>query len=66
MVIGNTIANIQRIKVKALEHAANVWVIVDAEHHLAFAAAHESGHPLVALKRKVNAVTGGLPIRRGP
>jgi hypothetical protein len=26
---------------KAIEHPADVWVIVDADHHLAFAAMHE-------------------------
>ncbi len=38
-------------------------MIVDADHHLAFAATHEASHPLVILERKVHAITGGLPVR---
>jgi hypothetical protein len=39
-------------------------MVVDAEHHLALAATHEVGHPLVVLERKVHSVAGGLPVRR--
>ena len=41
-----------------------VVLVVDADHHFAFAAAHEVGHPLVVLERKVHSVAGGLPVRR--
>ncbi len=49
---------------KALEHPTDVWVIVNADHHLAFATAHELGHPFVVLEWEVNAIAGGLPVRR--
>lgn len=49
---------------EAFKHAADVRVIVDADHHLAFTAAHEVGHLLVVLERKVHAVAGALPVRR--
>ena len=49
---------------EALEHTADVRVVVDADHHFAFAAAHEVGHPFIVLERKVHAVAGGLPVRR--
>lgn len=57
------VANVQRLEVKALEHAADVRVVVDANHHLAFAAPHEVGHALVVFERKVHAIAGGLPVR---
>jgi len=38
--------------VEAVEGAPDVRVIVDADHHLALAAAHEVGHALVLLKRE--------------
>lgn len=49
---------------EAFEHTADVRMIVDADHHLSFAPAHEVGHPFVVLKRKVDAIAGGLPVRR--
>lgn len=49
---------------EALEHSANVWMVVDTDHHFAFTAAHEVGHPLVVFERKIHAVTGSLPVRR--
>lgn len=48
---------------KAFEYTADFWMIVDADHHFAFAAAHEIGHSFVVLKRKVHAVAAGLPVR---
>lgn len=62
--VGVAITYIQRLEVKAVKHPPDVRVIVDADHHLAFAATHEVGHPRVVFKREVNAITGGLPIRR--
>jgi hypothetical protein len=50
--------------VEARKHTPYVWVVVDADHHLALAATHEVGHSLVVLEWKVNAVAGGLPVRR--
>ncbi|MNR59497.1 hypothetical protein D3C85_1807630 [compost metagenome] len=49
---------------ETMEHPPNVWVVVDAYHHLAFTAAHEVGHPFIVLKRKVHPIAGGLPVRR--
>ena len=49
---------------KTIEHSSDVQVIVDTDNHFALAAAHETGNPLVVFKRKVNAIAGGLPIRR--
>lgn len=49
---------------ESFEHATDVGVVVDADHYLALAAAHEVGHPFVALERKVDAIAGGLPVRR--
>ncbi|MCY1464285.1 hypothetical protein D9M71_822870 [compost metagenome] len=58
------IANVQRLKVKAIKHPSDVWMVVDANHHLALAATHEIGHPLVVLERKIHPIASGLPIRR--
>ena len=49
---------------KTFKHAADVRVVVDADHHFAFTPTHEVGHPLIVLKRKVHAITSGLPVRR--
>lgn len=62
--VGVAIADIQRLEMKALEHTADVRVVVDANHHFSFAAAHEVGHPLVVLEQKVHPITCGLPVRR--
>lgn len=48
---------------EAPEHPPDVRVIIDADH-LAFATAHEVGHALVVLERKIHTITGGLPVRR--
>jgi len=48
---------------EALEHTADVRMIVDADHHLAFAAVHKVSHPLVIFEREVDSVAGGLPVR---
>jgi len=39
-------------------------MVVNADHHLTFATAHEVGHPFIVLERKVHAVPGSLPVRR--
>lgn len=39
-------------------------MIVDADHHLAFASAHELSHPLILFEREIDPVAGGLPVRR--
>ena len=39
-------------------------MVVDADHQLAFTPTHEVSHPFVILKRKVHAITSGLPVRR--
>ena len=62
--IGIAVPDVQRLKMKAIEHSPDIWVIVDADHHLALAAAHEVSHPLIVLEREIHAVTGGLPVRR--
>ncbi|MNS37763.1 hypothetical protein D3C72_699920 [compost metagenome] len=48
---------------KAFKNPPNIRVVVDAYHHLALAETHEVGHALVVLKRKVDAISGGLPVR---
>ena len=58
------VADVQRLIVKAVKHPPDIWVVVDADHHRPFAAAHEVGHPLAVLERKVHAITSGLPVRR--
>ena len=60
------VADVQGFEAEAFKHAADVWMVVDADHHLALAATHEVGHPLVVLDRKVHAVAGGLPVIRAP
>lgn len=57
------VADIQVLKVEAVEGAPDVRVVVDADHHLAFAPTHKVGHALVLFEGEVNAVTGGLPVR---
>lgn len=49
---------------EARKHAADVRMIVDADHYLAFTAAHEVGHEFVVFKGKVHPIAGGLPVRR--
>ena len=58
------VPNIHRLKVKALDHPPYIRVIVNAAPHLAFTAAHEVGHPLIVIKRKVHAVPCRLLTRR--
>lgn len=55
------ITDIQCLEVEALENTTNVRMVVDADHHFAFAAAHEGGHPFVILKRKVHPITCVCP-----
>jgi len=62
--VGIAVADIQGLKMETFEHPTNVRVVIDADHHLAFAAAHEVGHPFVVLERKVHSIAGRLPIRR--
>ena len=61
--VGCGVADVQSLEVEALEHAADVRVVVNAHHHLAFAAPHEVGHSFVVLKWKVHSVACGLPVR---
>lgn len=58
------VTNVQRFEVKALENLADAVMVIDADHHLAFATSREVGHPLVALECKVHAIADGLPVRR--
>ena len=62
--IRSAIPNIHRLKVKTLKHPSDIRVIVDADHLLTFATAHEVGHPFVVFKRKVHSIPCGLPVRR--
>ena len=48
----------------AIEHAADLRVVVDREHHPALCRSHTIGHPLVLGKREVDAVPLSLPVRR--
>ena len=49
---------------KPIKHSPDVRVVVDADHHLAFATPHKVSHPLVIFKREVHSVSSGLPVRR--
>ena len=49
---------------KPRKHPPNVRVVVDADHHLAFAAPHKVSHALVVFKREVDAVASSLLVRR--
>lgn len=49
---------------EALEHTPDVRMIVDADHDLALAPAHEVGHLLVLLEREVDPIPLSLPVRR--
>ncbi|CAI8789163.1 hypothetical protein EMIT0P171_190078 [Pseudomonas sp. IT-P171] len=62
--VGIAVTDVERFEMKACIHTADIRMVVDADHDLAFAATHEVGHPLVVLERKVHAVPGGLPVRR--
>ena len=62
--ISGRIPNLNRLKIKPFKYTPNVRMIVDADHHLAFAAAHKVSHALVVFKREVHAVSSGLPLRR--
>lgn len=52
------------LKMEAIESSTDAWVIVDADHDLLLAPAHELGHALVFLKGKVDTVADGLPVWR--
>lgn len=49
---------------ETLKCPPDVWMVVDADHHPALAAPHEVSHALVLLVREIQAVAGGLPVRR--
>lgn len=49
---------------EAFKGAPDVRVVIDADHHPAFAAPHEVSHAFVLLEGEVDAITGGLPVRR--
>ena len=61
--IRGRIPNLGRLKMKPFKHPPNVRMVVDADHHLAFAAPHKVSHALVVFKREVHAVASGLPVR---
>ena len=48
---------------KPRKHPPNIRMVVDADHHLAFAASHKISHALIVFKREVHAVASGLPVR---
>jgi len=49
---------------EALESSMNIRMVVNAHHDLTLTAAHEIGHSLVLLERKIHTIAGGLPVRR--
>lgn len=61
--IRSTVTNVHHLEVKPRKHPPDIRVIVDADHHLAFAAPHKVDHALVILKWKIQAVAGRLPVR---
>lgn len=62
--VGVAVADIQALHMEAFEHPADIWMVIDADHYLPLAAAHEVGHPLVLFEQEVHAVALGLPVRR--
>lgn len=52
------------LEVEAVKCSSDVRMVVDAHHHPTLAVAHELRHALVLLEREVDAVAGGLPVRR--
>lgn len=58
------VPDVHHLKVKPLKHPPDIRVIVDADHHLAFAAARKVGHALIVLERTFHAIAGGMPVRR--
>lgn len=49
---------------EAVKGSPDIRVVVDTDHHPTLAPAHEVGHTLVLLERKIHAIASGLPIRR--
>ena len=60
------VASLGRLKVKAFKYTLNIRVVVDSDHHFAFAAMHEGGHAFVVSKREVDAAPCRLPAGGGP
>ena len=59
------VASLGRLKVKAFKYTLNIRVVVDSDHHFAFAAMHEGGHAFVVSKREVDAAPCRLPAGGG-
>lgn len=49
---------------EAIERSADVWVVIEADHHPALATTHELRHVLVLLEWEIHAISGSLPIWR--
>ena len=62
--IRGRVPDLGALKMKPFKHPPNVRMVVDADHHLAFAATHKDGHALVVFKRKFDAIACGLPVGR--
>ena len=58
------VADVHGLEVEVREDPADVRMIVDADHNLAFAATHEVSHPFVILERKIHPIASGLPVGR--
>lgn len=63
MRVGGAVLDIQPFHPEALERFPYVRVVVDADHHLALAAAHGLGQLLVLVEVERHAVAFGLPVR---
>lgn len=64
MGVGYAVFDAEVVHGQAVEHAADVGVVVDADHHLAFAGSHGFCHLLVLLEAERNAVSFHLPVGR--
>ena len=57
------VPDLSRLKVKPFKHTPYIRVVVDADHHFAFAATHEVSHAFVVFKREIHAVASSLLVR---
>ena len=64
MGVGHAVLNPQLVHRQTVEDAADIRVIVDADHHLAAAAPHDRSHRLVLVQLERDAVAFYLPIGR--
>ncbi len=62
--IRGRVPDLGRLNMKPFKHPPNVWMVVDAYHHLPLTPPHKISHALVIFKREVHTVPRRLPVRR--